>query len=525
MKRILFVCLAALMVMNCVFASAETADWAKPYDEPVDIHIVSGAGNQIIFAEGEDWYDNLWWRYFREHYNVNVIVDWVSNEAGTKLNLAIASGDLPDAMSIGIDTMNKMIDAGMLAPLNDGYETCASDTLKRIMERSWNDVEIGMRDGVMYGMPRGSYGAETETSFFWARKDWVEDVGFDTFETLEDVENLMETFREKEGAEYGLVLEKSLDSFYRSASIFKAQPRIWVEGEDGMLVYGSTQPEIKDALAWWAKLYENGYIRPDFAALDTAQSYEDVYNSKTGITCTHQWAGWVYGQDMIKNQGDNTYLIPYDMPKDIDGELVQFPMKLLVSDFNVVRSGYEHPDVLVKLMSAYSYILNEATALGEMTTEEVLPFNTNEMQHVPDAFKFMFPSYDDARDVSHALATGEEVFRSGYAMTFYTECKTWTDDGNPTGLGRYLQMGPGGSVTMACDQLDRGQIHYDALWGTKPQELLDYGSTLDDMLTEGFTEIIMGNETVDYFDTIVENWKAAGGDIVTTAVNEMYGNK
>ena len=75
MKRILFVCLAALMVMNCVFASAETADWAKPYDEPVDIHIVSGAGNQIIFAEGEDWYDNLWWRYFREHYNVNVIVD------------------------------------------------------------------------------------------------------------------------------------------------------------------------------------------------------------------------------------------------------------------------------------------------------------------------------------------------------------------------------------------------------------------------------------------------------------------
>ena len=37
--------------------------------------------------------------------------------------------------------------------------------------------------------------------------------------------------------------------------------------------------------------------------------------------------------------------------------------------------------------------------------------------------------------------------------------------------------------------------------------------------------IIMGNESVDYFDTLVENWKAAGGDAVTAAVNEMYGNK
>ena len=50
-------------------------------------------------------------------------------------------------------------------------------------------------------------------------------------------------------------------------------------------------------------------------------------------------------------------------------------------------------------------------------------------------------------------------------------------------------------------------------------------STLNDILTEGFTMIILGNESVDYFDTVVESWKAAGGDVVTAAVNEMYGNK
>ena len=40
-----------------------------------------------------------------------------------------------------------------------------------------------------------------------------------------------------------------------------------------------------------------------------------------------------------------------------------------------------------------------------------------------------------------------------------------------------------------------------------------------DLLLEGFTMIIMGNEPVDYFDTVVESWKAAGGDECAAAVN------
>ena len=33
----------------------------------------------------------------------------------------------------------------------------------------------------------------------------------------------------------------------------------------------------------------------------------------------------------------------------------------------------------------------------------------------------------------------------------------------------------------------------------------------------------MGEETVDYFDTIVQNWMAAGGEAATNEMNEMYG--
>ena len=71
--------------------------------------------------------------------------------------------------------------------------------------------------------------------------------------------------------------------------------------------------------------------------------------------------------------------------------------------------------------------------------------------------------------------------------------------------------------------LDDEDYIKSALWGATPETLLNMGSTLDDILTEGFTKIIMGEETVDYFDTIVQNWMAAGGEAATNEMNEMYG--
>ena len=41
--------------------------------------------------------------------------------------------------------------------------------------------------------------------------------------------------------------------------------------------------------------------------------------------------------------------------------------------------------------------------------------------------------------------------------------------------------------------------------------MINSGTTLEDILTEGFTKIIIGDQPIDYFDTVVDNWKAAGG--------------
>ena len=80
------------------------------------------------------------------------------------------------------------------------------------------------------------------------------------------------------------------------------------------------------------------------------------------------------------------------------------------------------------------------------------------------------------------------------------------------------------SLARAIGHVDNEQILKDKIWGATPQAVIDYGSTLNDLLVQGYTKIIMGVEPIDYYDTLIAEWKTAGGDAATASVNEMYGN-
>jgi putative aldouronate transport system substrate-binding protein len=475
------------------------------------------------FAQGEDYSNNLWTKLFKEKDNVDVVVDWVTSEYDTKLNLAIASGELPDMFTANITQLNQLMDAGMLEDLTSSYEDYASPSLKKMFEPNQDIVKTAMRDDKLFAIPRLHYGDETSTSFLWVRKDWLEGSGIKEVKTIEDFEKMMEAFKTNNGAKFGTMLDKTLSAFFEMASSFHAYPKIWVDGPDGKIVYGATLPETKKALAKWAEWYKNGYIKKDFATMDSAAMLRDAYNGEVGTFYQQNWAGWQVGSDMVKNAGAGTYFESMNLPS-VDGNKILYSRQFSNSTYSVVRKGYKHPEVLVKLINRYVDVLNDSIGNGTMTLEEVLPFNTNDMHHVTGPFKVEFASYQDTKDVSSSVVTDNKQLGSGNAALFYDEIMKWKNDGDLIGLGRYLQMGyEKASLVRAIAHVDNDQIHKTKVWGASPQAMLDYGTTLDDLLTEGYTKIIMGHEDISYYDTLIEAWKKAGGDEVTTAVNKMYG--
>ena len=525
-KRTFGILLVVFMLMSVMPALAAEDGWRVPYPETVTIHIAAEEQTNAVWAEGEDYTTNLWTKLFKERFNVEVICDMVSTEYEAKLNLAIASNTLPDAFPCNPVQFAQLNAADLIEDLTEAFDTYASPSFRKMCDKYPEIVATAKNDqGQLVATPRFFYGYETLTRFVWMRNDWVEENGITQPKTIEDLEAIMRTFIENNGAKYGMVLDKDLWGMIRLASAFHSYPyRSWVDGPDGTIVHGATLPETKNMLETFAKWYAEGLIRSDFATLTEEASRQDAYNGLTGISSGENWAGWLYGNDMVRNQGDGTYFIAFELPS-VDDAKTMHPVEFPNQRYNVVRKGYEHPEVLVKLVNCYIDVLDDSLGEGTMTLDEVLPFNTNDMHHITGPFKVEFDHYKDISQVSYKVDhDGEGPLESGNAILFYNEIRKWLDEGDLMGLGRWLQQGGADkSIPMAIGHVDNGQILFTKVWGLQPETLLEYGSTLEDLLKEGFTEIIMGVEDLDYFDTIIANWYAAGGQECTDAVNEMYG--
>ena len=182
----------------------------------------------------------------------------------------------------------------------------------------------------------------------------------------------------------------------------------------------------------------------------------------------------------------------------------------------------------MKLINFYNYVVFEAVGKGDITIDEMTAFTGNGVAHVTNMFRVCNPRDDYTRlvEIQEAMTTGDtSCLTSGIAIECYEGSLPWINDKDPAAYGYAAQFGaPDASLIIGKYVVDNDLFNRSKLQGTPPEVLLNYGSTLDDLLLEGFTKIVMGEEPVDYFDTLVENWKTAGGAAATEAVNAMYAN-
>lgn len=106
-----------------------------------------------------------------------------------KLNVSIASDDLPDLMWVDAAQLKRMVEDDMLADLTDVYANYAAEfTNKVLTDDGGSAMEAATFGGKLYGLPhiQSGYGS---TEVLWVRADWLEKLGLDTPKTMEDVLN------------------------------------------------------------------------------------------------------------------------------------------------------------------------------------------------------------------------------------------------------------------------------------------------------------------------------------------------
>lgn len=506
---------------NETSSTSESVDIWAPYTDTVTLHTVTTEFTDATYPEGDDVTNNVWTRAYKDKFNVDLVTDWVSDEYDTKLNLSIAEGSLPDVFHVNNSQLQQLIEADLVMDITDVFNTYASDRLKGYMAADQDSYESGMTDGKLYGIPQMHYGFISQPNYVWIRQDWKTALNLPDPETMDDVVNICKQFMNKYGG-YGMAVDQSLTYLNILAVGWGAHPGIWIEKE-GQIEYGSIQPEMKDALMEWAQWYQDGIINKDFATTDYSKMNEDVISGKVGVQPFYQWWGYAPGSDVVRNLGDDAQFRPYMIPS-ANGQQVISSISFANGSYTVVSKKCKNPEAAIKLINYYAYMIDDSAGKEEPAT--IAAFTDLGMSHVTGALGVINPDSDyiQYEQIVEAMKNGDtSKITNSVNLMKYNNALDYFNNKTPGNIGFYLQEGFEQSAYGLGKQiLDNGWYVKSKLWGRSPQTLVDSGSTLNDILTEGFTRIIIGDKPVDYFDTIVKDWKSAGGEQATKEMNEIY---
>ena len=504
-------------------------DAYSPLPERASLVLVKGGQeNAALMPEGESIEDNRALQYIEDTLNVDISFAWVvpSDSYVDKLNLSIASGDIPDVMIVDAIQLQQLAEADAIEDLTGIVEQYANaDLLENWNQTGGVALAAATIDGKVVGIPNVQPQADAPI-MVWVRQDWLDKLGLAGPETVDDVEALARAFMEQDpdgngaadtvgltGTMNPVAVPSNLHGFDAIFNAYGAFPEIFFRNDDGQIVYGSVQPETKEALARLAGLYQDGVIDPEFATKNTDASNEIVVGGKGGIMMGPWWVPWWPLADSV-NLDPNANWQPY-MLKDKDGANT-FAMGDYTYSFVVVKKGYAHPEVALKILNVQndiSYGLNDAPQYYPNFNEIwTLLFPIPFLIEQPYVVERMGREYQQALDGALDPATFSEAMKIEYDQIQQDIAAPRSESSNWAVRMARLDAAnrlASGYEEVRTDPVAARTIAIDATW-----------PALKKLEEETFLQIITGAKSVDDFDAFVEEWNNAGGAALLEKMNQ-----
>ena len=520
--------------------AAEDGPFTK-YSPEIDVTYALSAGLDPKFPEGQNYENNVWLQEYKSDLGINAKFIWEAaglEQYETKLNLAIASNELPDLIyCTNQSQMQRLADAGLVEELTPLYEKYMSPLGKSGFE---SDGGMALKqttvEGKLWGLPRGPV-MMNNLEYTYIRQDWLENLGLAAPKTTEDLLAIIEAFAKNDPDKnnkhdtYGLTISNQPYENYMEirgfANSFGAYPTSWIL-KDGKLAYGSTQPEMKNALAALAKLYTDGAIDKEFVAKNAQAAYPDAVAGKGGVAFGKFWMITWPLPDTNKNNGDNStkYWKQYPIlntatPTTFHGTMGQ----QRVTEAYMVRKGYEHPEVLFKMANHYLDRLygdkyNKQKYHSEDSTGNSIfmlaPVGVYGGGNVNVAQNLAVTKAIDTKDES-VLLTPEQ-------KDTYKSVKEYMDGNRDSShkTSSLLFYGADSIFGIENSVITNKDFTLDMFYGSDTPEMLRRMSILRSQEEQMVLDIITGNKPVDYFDEFVTNWNSLGGETITFEVNQWY---
>jgi len=251
-------------------------------DEPIKIEIVKNALGSGSVPKPED--DPII-QELNKRLNIDLTVNLLT-EYDTQLNVRLAGGNLPDVYELQLYQIAEYSERGLLLDL-----TPHLDELKQVIDfQTPSNFEKGKIGDKQLAIIRH---ADIPFSTFLIRKDWLDNLGLAMPTTPEEFLEVARAFTfddpDRNGKQDTIGLTGyGLDTFAPLYPPFGAGSPGDIYADNGKIMSGATDPDMKTALAFINKMISAGVVDKEFLVNKNNMHIDKVKQGNAGIV----YAAW-----------------------------------------------------------------------------------------------------------------------------------------------------------------------------------------------------------------------------------------
>lgn len=515
--------------------STGVADPLGKYEPAIEITSAIAVGADCIFPEGDDINNNTWTRHYKSDLGIKLTFEWTADTSqyDQKLNLVIASNDMPDYFIAGPEQLKMLSENSQIWDMGPIYERWASEYTKECLEQDPISFKSAHVEGKLMSLPVVD-NSIASASLLWIRNDWLNNLNLQMPANMDELIEVARAFTTRDPDQngkddtLGIGISRelwgpfaSLNGFFNSYHSYVGNSSFWMMNEDGQIVSGNIQPETRTALLALKRMFDEGLIDKEFGVKDSSKVAEDIASGRIGI----QYGAWwnpAWPLNACREKDPNADWVAWNILSSDDKEALE-AYSNAVYQYIVVDKNYKNPEAVVKMMNYWWNIMKNPS----MENYQNYIFNVSNPASGQVYYKYINVlgwepngNKDSYQKIQDSLKTGNTKNLTLEEMEFVKQIILYNKGGDTASWIVNAQRGPMGSARCLNAIID-GKGLCNIFYGVSTTVMAEKMPALTKMQNEVFTNIILG-DPIEKFDKFVEDWKKMGGDEITREVNEWY---
>lgn len=266
-----------------VAVTPEPAEPAKLFDEPFEITVMKTSYASWPFQE--DWYIN---KATEEKTNVQLKIEAIGGtitDYTNKINLSLATGQMPDLISGKLDFIDLYGSQGALLNIKD-YMDQLPNFKKWCEENPLELLPYYSADGSLYMFPISGIGETNRLGYIY-RKDIFDKHNLSIPKDDVELYNVLIELKKLYPDTYPLTLRSSFGRFRVLAESWGSGWEYYYDSSKNEWRYGAIEDNYKTMVAYFQKLYKEGLIPADWLTQTTSAWQDAIGTEKSFITCDY----------------------------------------------------------------------------------------------------------------------------------------------------------------------------------------------------------------------------------------------